>query len=394
MEIDRIKDEIEALFPDVIKARRHLHMHPELSDEERETMAYVSGCLTEMGVEHVANVGGYGVVALIGNPSLGKTVGIRADIDALPIEEMNGFEYRSVVPGVMHACGHDVHTATLLGAAKILKAHENELNGAVKLFFQPSEEKDGGAKRMIDEGYLKDPDVSSMLAFHVEPSRPVGAVQFYPGQCNACSSRIKIKIHGKSSHGSAPQDGIDAIVVAAQIINNLQTVVSRMVAPTDPAVLTFGTITGGTKRNIIADYVEMEGTIRTYSIEVRDLIRARITAIVNATAAASGARAEILFDDGYPPVINDPETVEIMRKLAENLLGKDRIEVCTIPTMVGEDFSFFASEVPSCYFKIGSDDGENCHEQMLHNEWLSPGEEMMKTGILLEVLGAQKFMEI
>ena len=393
MTVDQIKKDIETVYDDVVSMRRHLHMYPELSNEEQKTMEYISEKLTEMGIENVANVGGHGVVAVIGNPDKGKTIGIRADIDALPVEEMNDFEYKSTVPGVMHAYGHDVHTASLLGTAKVFKAHESEMKGAVKLFFQPAEEKGGGAKYMIADGYMKNPDVSSMLGFHVVPGKPTGFLQFFPKQGNACSSGVKIRIHGLASHGSTPQNGIDAIVTAAQVINNLQTVVSRMVAPIDPAVLTFGTIVGGTKKNIIADFVEMDGTIRTYSVAVRDQIREKITMITNATVAASGATAEIIFADGYPPIINDEATVEKMRKLTAEVLGEDSYEICTIPTMGGEDFSYFANEVPSCYFKVGVNDGSSTHPQMLHNEWLAPDENAMKNAILMEVLGAQMLME-
>lgn len=393
MTAEQIKKEIEGIFDEVAAMRRHLHMYPELSNEEQKTMEYISEKLTEMRIENVTNVGGHGVVAVIGNPEKGKTIGIRADIDALPIEEMNDFEYKSTVPGVMHACGHDLHTATLLGAAKIFKAHEGEMNGAVKLFFQPAEEKGGGAKYMIADGYMKNPDVSNMLGYHIVPDKPVGLLEFARKQSNASSSGVKVRIYGQSAHGSTPQNGVDAVVVAAQVINNLQTVVSRMVAPTDPAVLTFGTIHGGSKSNIIADFVELDGTIRTYSLKVRDQIREKASMIVNSTAAASGARAEITFGDGYPPIINDPQTVDKMVALAEEILGKDSYVMRDVPTMGGEDFSFFANEVPSCYFKVGTTDGSSSHRQKLHNEWLAPSENAMKNAILMEVMGAQRLME-
>lgn len=393
MNIEKLKEEINGIYEATVADRRHFHMYPELSNEEQKTMEYISQRLTEMGVDNVTNVGGHGVVAVIGNPEKGKTIGIRADIDALPIEEMNDFEYKSTIPGVMHACGHDVHTATLLGTARILKAHESELNGAVKLFFQPAEEKGGGAKYMIADGFMKNPDVTNMMGFHVAPATESGRLEFVRGQSNACSSGVLIKIHGQSAHGSTPQNGIDAIVVAAQVINNLQSIVSRMVAPTDPVVLTFGTIKGGTKKNIIADYVEMEGTIRTYSVAVREKVWEKITQITNATVAASGATAELIFDEGYPPILNDQPTVEKLMDLAKELVGEDRIGVRTVPTMGGEDFSFFANEVPSCYFKLGVDTGKNAHVQKLHNEWFAPDEEAMKTGILMEVMGALKLME-
>ena len=383
-----IKNKIDDVFEEVVAIRRHLHMHPELSNEEQNTMTYISEYLTGLGIPNTANVGGHGVVGIIGDPKAAFAVGIRADIDALPIQEQTGVPYASTVPGVMHACGHDIHTAILMGVAKVLKSMEDQLPGAVKLFFQPAEEKGGGARQMIAQGCMQDPPVKRVLGLHVDTTCAAGHILFFPHQLNAISTGLRIAVRGKTSHGARPEGGVDAILAAAHVLTALQSVVSRSIAPRKSAVVTVGTIQGGTKSNIIADEAIMTGTIRTLETETLATVKQHVRQIAENTASSFGAQAEVEMRDGYPAVINDYDTTMVLKGLAEQVLGPDSYTIKTEPGMGGEDFSYFANEVPSSYFRLGILGENGDRQQSLHNEFLCPDESCMKNGMLLEVLGA------
>lgn len=387
-QIEQIRTAVEAVYEEVVALRRHLHMHPELSNEERETMNFVSAYLTKLGIPHQTNVGGYGIVAHIGDPDADFAIAIRADMDALPIQEKNDLPYASVVPGVMHACGHDVHTAVLMGTARILKDMEGELKGAIKLFFQPAEEKGGGGRRMIEDGCMENPPVRRALGFHVDPALPAGKILFFPGQSSASSNTIYIKVHGSASHGSRPDLGVDAILAAGHVLVALQNVVSRQLSPFKPAVITIGTIQGGTKNNIVAGEVEMTGTLRVLDLKTRDEVKERIRVTAEAAAAVCGATAEVEVRDGYPPLVNDKDTVMMLADLADKAFGADGYSFRYEPSLGGEDFSYFSNMVPSAYFRLGVRGEDTDHPQLLHNEWLCPDEDAMKNAILLEILGA------
>lgn len=393
MDTTKIQQQIESVYDEIIEMRRHIHMHPELSQHEEHTMSFVSAQLAKWGIPHQTHVGGFGIVAVIGNPKAAYAVGIRADMDALPIQEKNDVPYKSQVPGVMHACGHDIHTATLLGTAKILKILEPELDGAVKLFFQPAEETVGGAKPMIAEGCLLNPPVKRMLGFHIDPKEEVGKVTFSPQVRSASSTVVEITVHGKSSHGAEPEKGVDAILIASQLMVTLQSIASRSVAPTTPVALTIGKFTGGTKANIVAQEVVMEGTLRATDCATRDLAKARIRAIADSTAALYGGTADVMLFDKYPPVVNDRECTIRMMKVAENALGADSVITAEVPTLTAEDVAFFMNEVRGTFFDLGCSPKESLQPQSLHNEYLCPDESCMKTGMLLEVLGALAFLE-
>ena len=392
-QIEQIRAAVEAVYEEVVALRRHLHMHPELSNEEKETMNFVSAYLTRLGIPHQCNVGGYGIVAHIGDPDAEFAIAIRADMDALPIQEKNEVPYASVVPGVMHACGHDIHTAVLMGTAKVLKDMEGELPGAVKLFFQPAEEKGGGGRRMIEDGCMNNPPVRRVLGFHVDSVLPTGKILFFPGQSSASSNTIYIKVHGSASHGSRPDLGVDAILAAGHVLVALQNVVSRQTSPLKPVVVTIGTIQGGTKNNIVAGEVEMTGTLRVLDLKTRDEVKERIRVTAEAAAAVCGATAEVEVRDGYPPLVNDEPTVMLLKGLAEEAFGPQNVTIRTQPSLGGEDFSYFANAVPSAYFRLGTCGADTGHPQLLHNEWLCPDENSMKNGILLEVLGALAVLE-
>ena len=392
-QIERVRAAVDAIYDEVVALRRHIHMHPELSNEERETMAFVSDYLTKLNIPHQTDVGGYGIVAHIGDPKADFAIAIRADMDALPIQEKNDLPYASVVPGVMHACGHDVHTAVLMGTARVLKDMEGELKGAIKLFFQPAEEKGGGGRRMIADGCMENPPVRRALGFHVDPAWPAGKFLFFPGQSSASSNYIHIKVRGSASHGSRPDLGVDAILAAGHVLVALQNVVSRQTSPLKPVVVTIGTIQGGTKNNIVAGEVEMTGTLRVLDLETRDEVKERIRATAEAAAAVCGATAEVEVRDGYPPLVNDKDTVMMLADVADQAFGPDSYGFRYEPSLGGEDFSYFSNMVPSAYFRLGVRGEDTGHPQLLHNEWLCPDENAMKNGILLEVLGALALLE-
>ena len=393
MEIDKIRGEVDQIYEDVVALRRHLHMHPELSQQEEQTMAFVSDYLTGLNIPHQTNVGGHGIVAIIGDPKASFAVAIRADMDALPVLEQTGLPYASQNPGVMHACGHDVHTAILMGTARVLKGMENELPGAVKLFFQPAEEKGGGAKPMIEAGCLQEPPVKRVMGLHVDPAAPVGKVTFFNGPRSASSTTLHITINGRSCHGAQPQTGADAILAGAHVVTALQQVVSRSVAPTCPVVLTIGQFNGGTRHNIVAGKVEMGGTLRTLDLAVRDLVKERIHQVAEDTAVMYGATAEVEIHDGYLPVITDLAATQRMMEVAKEALGAENVILAKEPVMTSEDFCFFLDEVPGTFFDLGTTAPDCAWPQTLHNDRFAPDESCIKTGILLEVLGALAFLK-
>ena len=393
MEIDKIRGEVDQIYEDVVALRRHLHMYPELSQQEEQTMAFVSDYLTGLNILHQTNVGGHGIVAIIGDPKASFAVAIRADMDALPVLEQTGLPYASQNPGVMHACGHDVHTAILMGTARVLKGMENELPGAVKLFFQPAEEKGGGAKPMIEAGCLQDPPVKRVMGLHVDPAAPVGKVTFFNGPRSASSTTLHITINGRSCHGAQPQTGADAILAGAHVVTALQQVVSRSVAPTCPVVLTIGQFNGGTRHNIVAGKVEMGGTLRTLDLAVRDLVKERIHQVAEDTAVMYGATADVEIHDGYLPVITDLAATQRMMEVAKEALGAENVILAKEPVMTSEDFCFFLDEVPGTFFDLGTTAPDCVWPQTLHNDHFAPDESCIKTGILLEVLGALAFLK-
>ena len=393
MEIDKIRGEVDQIYEDVVALRRHLHMHPELSQQEEQTMAFVSDYLTGLNIPHQTNVGGHGIVAIIGDPKASFAVAIRADMDALPVLEQTGLPYASQNPGVMHACGHDVHTAILMGTARVLKGMENELPGAVKLFFQPAEEKGGGAKPMIEAGCLQDPPVKRVMGLHVDPAAPVGKVTFFNGPRSASSTTLHITINGRSCHGAQPQTGADAILAGAHVVTALQQVVSRSVAPTCPVVLTIGQFNGGTRHNIVAGKVEMSGTLRTLDLAVRDLVKERIHQVAEDTAVMYGATAEVEIHDGYLPVITDLAATQRMMEVSKEALGAENVILAKEPVMTSEDFCYFLDEVPGTFFDLGTTAPDCAWPQTLHNDHFAPDESCIKTGILLEVLGALAFLK-
>jgi amidohydrolase len=353
-----LENEIAALAgkigPSIIRTRRELHQHPEVGYEEKWTGKFVATRLRKLGIEVKYPVAKTGVLGILRCPSPGKTIAFRADMDALPLTEQTGLPFASKIKGVMHACGHDAHVANLLGVAEILSKVRPSLRGNVKFFFQPSEESGpGGALPMINEGVMEKPHVDAVFGMHCDPTIPTGQFGFRPGVMMANTDSLKITIFGEGGHAARPHKAVDAVVVAAQAVNALQTVVSRRVNPIEPRVLSICTIHGGTKSNVICDKVEMEGTIRTLSAEVREQIPTVIHQILSGVTSANGARFELDVEKGYPSVVNDSKMTEFASGIVRKLYGEKAVFWLSQPMMGGEDFAYFLQKAPGTFIRCG-----------------------------------------
>lgn len=388
-----IEKKVDKLFPQLVKIRRDFHMYPELSEKEFRTSKKIAQYLTKWDIEHKTDVAQTGLVAIIRGGKEGISVGARADIDALPILEENNLEFKSKNPGLMHACGHDVHTTIHLGVARLLKEMEDQIQGNIKIFFQPAEETIGGAKRMIEEGYLKDPQVDSMIALHVMPYMDVGQVEIKYGKLNAARNEFSVQVKGRSSHAAYPEKSIDAIVVAAYIITALQTFVSRNTSSQEALVLTLGQINGGCKNNIIAEKVTMSGTLRTLDKNTRCKAEKRIQEIVEFTAKAHGAKASIEFYEGYPELINDKKIVDIFKEVAQDTLGIENVHLKEAPSMGSDDFAYFCNETRGMYYNLGSGNKTKGWIYPIHSEKFMVDENCIKTGVILQTKTLLKLLD-
>ncbi len=346
--------EAQALFEYTQSMRRDFHAHPELGFHEVRTAGIVAKELTSLGLEVHTGVGGTGVVALLDGAKPGPVVLVRADMDALPIREETGAPYASQNPGVMHACGHDGHTAVLLTVAKMLNAHRNQLSGTVKFMFQPAEEGMGGAEKMIEDGVLENPKVNVALALHVWNEKPVGWVGIAGGPVMAGAEIFKIKVRGKGGHGAVPHLAVDPILAAAQVVSALQGIVARNIAPLQTAVVSVCTIHGGETFNVIPPTVEMTGTIRTFEPAVRTRVLERFEKTVHSIAEGMGCQAEIELQILTPATINQPETAARVQAVARRLFPEADVDTANYITMGSEDFAFVLEKVPGCFFFIGS----------------------------------------
>lgn len=361
-----VHEKADAIEERVIEWRRYLHEHPELSNREFETAKMVAAHLEELGLEVKREVAHTGVVGILRGGKPGKTVALRADMDALPVTERVDVPFASKVTttflgketGVMHACGHDTHVAMLMGAAEILAEMKEDVPGTVVFIFQPAEEgappgEQGGAEMMVEQGVLKSPEVDAVFGIHINSKTPVGEVRFKPGGALAAVNRLVIKVKGKQTHGSTPWTGVDPVTVSAQIILGLQTIVSRQTELTkEAAVISIGKISGGVRSNIIPEEVEMIGTIRTLDRDMQREIHERIRRTVTNIAEASGATAEVTIEKGYPVTYNDPELTQLMGPTMKAVAGVDNV-VLTRARTGAEDFSFYALEVPGLFVFLG-----------------------------------------
>jgi amidohydrolase len=382
METKKISDWVDQHFDKIVEARRHLHMHPELGDKEYATQRYLLDALNAEGI-NCREIASTGVLAWVDGQEGGKVVAARADIDALPMAEVSEVPYRSQNEGVMHACGHDAHTAILLGCVKFFKKHEKEFHGKIKFFFQPAEESIGGAKRMVEEGCLKDPDVDYAIGLHVTPSLDYDMVELKYGSINASTDEVVIVVKGKSGHGAYPDKGVDAIAIAAYIISTLQSLVSRKLSPLDNAVLTFGKIAGGEASNVIADRVVINGTLRTAKDSTCRMFCNSIKEIACSIAKAMGGECEVTINDGYPPLVNDSDTLKVIENNAVSYLGADHVTHKEAISMGGEDFAYFCENTKGAFFSLGCR-LNNKEPYVLHTRQFDIDERCLKTGIVLQ----------
>jgi len=384
-----ILKEVEKVEEEIIGIRRKIHMHPELGFEEVKTSELVYEYLKSLGLE-VKRLAKTGVVGLLKGDGE-RTIAIRADMDALPIQEENEVEYASKIPGKMHACGHDVHTAILLGTAKVLSRIKN-VKGNVKFIFQPAEETTGGALPMIEEGVLEGPRVDAIIGLHVDPDLEVGQIGITYGKAYASSDMFDVIIKGRSSHGAEPHKGIDALVIAANVISALQTFASRKTSPFTPIVVTVGTIKGGYARNIIADRVEMSGIIRMMEEERREEIVESVKKMCKDIAKAYGGDAEFRRVKGYPLLINDKGFTNLVKKSASMILGEENVLEVS-PSMGVEDFAYFLQRVPGTFYKLGCGNKEEGIDKPLHSSRFDVDERCIKVGIAVHVMTVLNYFE-
>ncbi|HBG74303.1 MAG TPA: amidohydrolase [Anaerolineae bacterium] len=385
-------NEAQQLFPYTQSIRRDFHKHPELGFRELRTSEIISRELNELGLEVRNGVAETGVVALLKGIKPGPVVLIRADMDALPIVEETNAEYASTVPGVMHACGHDGHSAILLTVAKILNAHKDDMAGTVKLVFQPAEEGLGGAERMIIEGVLKEPKPDVTLALHLWNEKPVGWIGISQGSSMAGAEIFKIKIRGKGGHGAAPHLANDPILASAQIITALQSITSRNIPPLKSAVVSVCTIHGGEAFNVIPQEVQLAGTIRTFDLEVRDKVLERFEVIVFGMAETMGCQAEIELNRLTPAVINHFETAARVQKVAQTLYPSAYIDNNNYTTMGSEDMAFMMELVPGCFFFIGSANSEKKLDASHHHPLFDFDEQALSQAVAILAASAMDIL--
>ncbi|MHA7777353.1 M20 aminoacylase family protein [Roseibium sp. M-1] len=377
------------ILPDLVATRRHLHTIPEIGLSEFKTSDYVAAELTAMGYEVTRGLSKTGIVATLRNGTSSKSIGIRADFDALPILEETGAEYASTHPGVMHACGHDGHTTMLLGAAKIL-AERKRFDGTIHLIFQPAEENFGGARLMMDDGLFERFPCDAVFGLHNDPSLPFGQFAFLDGPMMAAADECKITVIGKGGHGAEPQAAADPIVCGASIIMALQSIASRNIHPLQASVITVGAFNSGVASNVIPERAEMRLTVRSLDPDVRDEQERRITLIAEGQAASYGMRAEVDYERGYPPMINPKAETDYVRALAERFAGTDKVTNLTRPFMGSEDFAYFLEERPGCYFLLGTAKTDN--DPPLHNPKYDFNDEILPIGTTFWVELAEDFL--
>ena len=369
-EYEKLLDEME---PWLIKIRRSIHRNPELGFKEFNTAALITKFLKSWGLEVQEKVGITGVVGTLRGKSSKPVIALRADMDALPIQDKKTVDYKSEVDGIMHACGHDAHVTMLLGAAYILSKFKETLRGTIIFIFQPAEEGPGGAQLMIDEGVVQNVDM--IFGQHMDPHLPIGTIGIQKNKAMAAIDKFNLKIHGKSGHGAYPHESIDAIIVAAHIIIALQSIVSRMVNPLEEVVITIGTINGGYRRNIIADEVELGATIRSFDNQLREELHKKIENVVEGITKTYGAKYSLKYEYGYAPLINHSESIEILDlALKESNLVNEFREIQ--PVMSSEDFSAYLNQVPGCFWWLGGESTTG-----LHNAYFDIDERALKIGV-------------
>lgn len=389
-----IKKQAASLHGELINIRRYIHAHPELSFKEANTAKYISGLLKSWNIEHQTDIGGNGIVGLIKgkNPDK-KVLALRADIDALPIIEQNQVPYKSLNTGVMHACGHDVHTTCLLGTVRILDSIKDSFEGTVKFIFQPAEEKlPGGAIKMIEAGVLENPAPNTMIAQHVYPDLEVGKVGFRPGMYMASADEINLFIRGKGGHGAMPDKTDDTVLATAEIIVALQKITSRKAPPAIPTVLTFGRVIAEGAHNVIPAEVVVRGTFRTFNETWRKRAHELITETATLIAKTQGLKCEVVIDYGYPFLENNPEITSQVKAAAVEFLGKENVVDLDL-RMTAEDFASFAQRVPACFYRLGVANKERGITSGLHTPHFDVDEKAIEIGTGLMTWTSLKQLE-
>lgn len=393
----RVLEGIAKQSKQIATLRRDIHAHPELCFQEVRTAELVAKQLTQWGIPVLRGMGTTGVVGVIKQGTSSRALGLRADMDALPMQEFNTFAHASQAPGKMHACGHDGHTAMLLGAAQYLAAHRN-FDGTVYLIFQPAEEGGGGAREMINDGLFEQCPMQAVFGMHNWPGMPVGTFAVSPGPVMASSNEFKITIHGKGGHAALPHNGIDPIPVACQLVQAFQTIISRNKKPIDAAVVSVTMLHAGEATNVIPDHCTLQGTVRTFTLEVLDMIEARMRQMTEHSCLAMGAHAEFEFVRNYPPTINDPKQAAFARQVMLDMVGEKQV-VMQEPTMGAEDFAYMLQEKPGAYCFIGN--GEGNHRDighgggpcMLHNPSYDFNDELLPLGASYWVRLAESWLK-
>ena len=389
MDCEQIRQLARAYAPWATAIRRRLHMVPEPGYREEKTKQIIISALREIGAEYDAPQGGW-ITGMVKGSRPGKTTGIRADFDALPINEPEGCPFRSIHEGYMHACGHDLHTSILLGTAKLLSEHKNEFAGKAVLLFEPAEETEGGCKPMAEAGLFEKYGIDRVYGLHVMPRLTVGQVETRLGTLNASTDSLRICVTGESAHGAYPEAGKDAIVCAAQIVTALQTLVSRRVSPLESAVVTIGRISGGKANNIICGEVIMEGTVRCADNSLRQQLWNEIKRLCSGIADSMGCCCRADVSAGYPALTNDADHAKRVLDIAERLVGSRNTLIKDAPSMGGEDFAYFLDKAPGAFFHIGCSSPEDTVRSALHTPGFNPDEGCIEIGIAMETALAMK----
>lgn len=381
-----ISEQINRIEAELKENRRYIHMHPELSFREYNTSSFIQKKLDEMGIKYVSGIAENGICAYIyGNKNIEsesmKSILIRADMDALPIDEVSDKPYKSQNKNVMHACGHDAHVAVLLGVCKVLNNFKDKFGGVVKAVFQPGEETSGGALPMIEEGVLENPHTDVCVALHCDSDLDCGTIRVKPGSLYASPDDFRITVKGKGGHGAEPHNCIDPIMISASIIQALNNLISRETDPFDNAVISVGSIHGGSATNIIPDSVEIQGTARSLTNEVRGFLKKRIGETAEGICKTFGAECEYEYTELFPPLINDEKLAEDVYNSACRSLGKDKCVWGGAPTMAGEDFSYFSQNRPSVLFKLGCRNKSLGIVSPIHHSSFDIDENCLKTGV-------------
>ena len=391
IDLNQIRSEILNLQSELVTWRRAIHQRPELGFQEQITADFIAQKLAQWQIEHQTGIAQTGIVATVTGDRPGKVLAIRADIDALPIQEENEVDYRSLHDGKMHACGHDGHVAIALGTVYYLAQHRQDLAGTVKFIFQPAEESPGGAKPMIAAGVLKNPDVDAIIGLHLWNNLPLGQIGVRSGALMAAVECFRCKILGKGGHGAMPEQTKDAVVIGSQVVNALQTIVARNVNPLDAAVVTVGEFHAGTALNVIADTAQISGTVRYFNPQLENLISKRVEDVIAGVCQSHGATYELDYWQLYPPVINHAGITELVRTVALDVVETPVGVVPECQTMGGEDMSFFLNEVPGCYFFLGAANPEKGLAYPHHHPRFDFDETALSIGVEMFVRCVERF---